>query len=283
MADYNEWGHSKTDKATLDEYWDKLLERADKNDKEEIHYFLHCTSQKGRKGIEKSGYIKGGGSDLPAHAPLASYPGLKGTWFALSGKELPTRSPYGTQRMRFKVKDILAYLGTDGQTEDRDSDDVWDAPEEENTAKSGTGGKGQKGKAKGQKKKKVNPKQKECYLKNKVPQKKAFAMPLLFFECAHFYGNNQYVRLLLVRASDPQVEWCREMCKEIEIYHNPFFQVMHGRLYTYRHSPERSWDVFIEVLLVGDLALDQIQEGPEWDQVGTLTRAGFNPRLGVCS
>lgn len=282
VIDGTEWGVSKIKKETLDEYWGLLLEKADYNDKEEIKFFLHCTTLKGKKSIIKSGRLFGGKTDLPARAPLASYEELKGVWLAISSEDLPRRSPYGTQRMVFRVRDIMTYLGTkpkDGS--DVEDDDRWDAPESD--GEEAKGGKSKKTRRKEKKKNKgnVNRKQKECYLKHKIPPKPQLSVPLLFFECAHHYGTTQYARLLLVRSSDPKVEWCREMCKELDIRDNPFLQFLHGRIWTYR-SGDSGKSVVVEVLVIGDIVFDQLLEPPIWDEVGTLSRAGFDPRLGVC-
>lgn len=282
MDDRELWGVPRTDKRTLDDYWDKLLEKADHNEREEIKFFLHCTTLKGKKAITKSGCLIGGKTDLPARAPLASYEGLKGTWLAMSTRDLPSRSPYGTQRMIFRVRDIMQYMGMAEDTTARDSDDTWEAPEDELGGRSGRQ-KTKSGKDKKKKHKPVNSKQKDCYLRHKVTQKPRLTMPLLFFECAHFYGDNQYLRMLLVRESDPKSDWCREMCKEINIHDNPFFQFLNGRLYTYCQSESTKVNqIFIEILVVGDIVFDKLLEPPNWDEVGTLSRAGFDPRLGIC-
>lgn len=281
--DRTDWGVSRTGKETLDAYWDKLLEKADYNDKEEIKYFLHCTTLKGKKSITKSGKLYGGQTDLPARAPLASYAELKGIWLAISSLEMPRRSPYGTQRMVFRVRDIMTYLGNEMKDgSDSENEDKWDAPEcddeMEKSKKSNNGGCKSKNK---KKHRQVNMQQKECYMKHKIPKKPQLSVPLLFFECAHYYGSTQYVRLLLVRSSDPKVEWCHETCKELDIRDNPFLQFLHGRVWTYR-SGDSGRGIIIEVLVVGDIIFDQLLEPPTWDEVGTVSRAGFDPRLGIC-
>lgn len=280
-VDRSEWGASGTSRDTLEEYWNKLLEKADYFEKEEIKFFYHCTSLTGKRSIMHCKQLNGGKTDLPAKAPLASYDGLKGVWLAISSKDLPNRSPYGTQRMVFRVKDIFTYMGKD-LTEHSDSEDRWDAEEsDEETVGTAQIAKGKAKKRDKKKQRKANKQQKECYLKPRIPDKPKLTIPLLFFECAHFYGSTQYVRLLLVRCTDPKAEWCRETCKELDIHDNPFLQFLNGRIWTYR-SGESGKGVVIEVLLVGDIAFDKLLEPPIWDEVGTLPRAGFDPRLGIC-
>lgn len=179
----------------------------------------------------------------------------------------------------------MNYLGTElKEGNESEGDDKWDAPESDEDK--GKGGKTKKEASKKKDKKKnkgnVNKKQKECYLKHTLPPPKPnLTVPLLFFECAHYYGTTQYVRLLLVRSSDPKAEWCKEMCKELEIRNNPFLQFLHGRIWTYRSS-DSGKGIVVEVLLVGDIEFDKLLEPPEWDEVGTVSRAGFDPRLGIC-
>lgn len=287
-CDYENWGVSKTSKETLDEYWDALLYKADHNEEEEIKFFLHCTSLTGRKKIETSGGLIGGYTNLPARAPLASYDGLRGIWLAPSPKELPTRSPYGTQRMVFKVRSIINYLRTFDESRELDEDDRWDAPESTDQDAGSKGkGKKDKGKAKDKKKAKQRGKnqpqpQSKRLTKHDEPRPRS-DLPLLFFECAHFYGNNQYVRLLLVRASDPKAEWCKEFCKQLDFRNNPFLCYRWGRLFTYSGNASlRTRDVMVEVLVVGDIVFEKLEEPPDWDEVGTIQRAGFDPRLGIC-
>ncbi|KAL4235609.1 hypothetical protein ACF0H5_004005 [Mactra antiquata] len=282
--DRSEWEAPKTSKAMLDEYWDKLLKKADDNEQEEIKFFLHCTTLNGKKSILKCGRLNGGTTTLPDRAPLASYLGMKGIWFAIAPRELPRRSPYGTQRMKFRVRDIMTYLGRPIDTNDIDEDDQWHATEEDQGLE-----KEKKGKAKGNKDKKSRKKaqshlkrQKECYLKHKLPEKQQLSQPMLFFENAHYYGNNQYVRLLLVHPQDPNVEWCLEFCKELDIRDNPFLQFLHGRIYTYRKGEHPNSSIFVEVLVVGDVVFNDLLEPPDWDEVGTMSRAGFDPRNGIC-
>ena len=287
-----EWGSSKTSLDALDTFWGKLLEILEyDNEREEIKYLLHCTTLNGKKAITESGRLNGGATDLPAKAPLASYLGLKGIWMAPSPPELPRRSPYGTQRMIFKVGDMIKYLGTkyeeSGEEDDSvvnaDDEDTWDAVQPDGI-KEPKGRVSKKGKDKRERKKKhreVNRKQKECYLKHKVAQKAELELPLLFFECAHHYGSTQYVRLLLVRASDPKVEWCRQFCKEIELCDNPFFEFETGRVWTYRMGGKGRY-IVVELLIVGNIVFDKLREHPTWDDVGTLSRAGFDPRIGLC-
>jgi len=100
--------------------------------------------------------------------------------------------------------------------------------------------------------------------------------PLLFFETAYYFGFGQgcpqNVRFVLIRASDPQVELCRKMLKEIHISHNPFFFMSKdGRFYSYRNCPRSRGLLFVHVLVVGDLALDQVSDDPDWAIVRTVT------------
>lgn len=283
-VDRSEWGTSMTSQAMLDEYWEKLLKKADDYEQEEIKFFIHSTTLTGKKSIQKSERLNGGMTDLPARAPLASYCGLKGIWFAMSNRELPRRSPYGTQRMKFRVRDIMTYLGRKIEDKrDSDDDDRWDTSETEPVAdKVRKGKKGNKDKKSRNKSKNHLKRQKECYLKHKVPEKAQLSQPLLFFENAHHYNNTQYVRLLLIHPLHPNVEWCREFCKELDIRNNPFLHFLHGRIYTYRTGEHPKSGIFIEVLVVGDIVFSELLEPPVWDEVGTLTRAGFDPRCGVC-
>ena len=290
MAEYEteHWGTSKTSLDTLDSFWEKLLEILEyDNEREEIKYLLHCTTLSGKKAITGSGRLYGGATDLPARAPLASYSGLKGIWMAPSPAELPRRSPYGTQRMVFRVGDVIKYLGTKYENssdddDDNDDDDKWDTGgQDDKKATKGRGSK--KGREKRDRKKKqreVIRKQKD-YLKHKIAQKAELDLPLLFFECAHHYGSTQYVRLLLVRASDPKVEWCKQFCKEIELCNNPFFEFETGRVWTYRIGG-KARDIVVELLVIGDVVFDKLRQPPDWDDVGTLSRAGFDPRIGLC-
>ena len=164
---------------------------------------------------------------------------------------------------------------------DEADDDKWDSHEADVAEQDAYSKKG-KNKTGGKKAKPVNRKQKECYLKHKVPEKLKLRDPLLFFECAHYFGSNQYVRLLLVRDSDTKVEWCREFCKELDIRNNPFLEFHYGRIWTYSYSKEGKHNVLVEVLVVGDIVFERLEQPPNWDVVGTMSRSGFDPRLGIC-
>lgn len=279
------WGTSKTSLDTLDSYWNKLLEVLEyDNEREEVKFLLHSTTLKGKNSIKESGCLYGGPTDLPARAPLASYTGLKGVWMAPSPIELPSRSPYGTQRMVFRVGDIIKHLGTkyEEDTEETNDEEKWDAEDDAEVQPIKGSGTKKGGKKKDRKKKhrEVNRKQKECYLKHKIPEKVELELPLLFFECTHHYGSTQYARLLLIRASDPKVEWCKQFCKEIELCDNPFFEFETGRVWTYKLGG-RGRDIIVEILVVGDIVFEKLRQPPDWDVVGTLSRAGYDPKIGL--
>ena len=164
-------------KARLEWYWDKLLQRANENERQEILYFLHSTSKYERKCINKTRSLEGDSTMYPSPAPLAKYLDLKGVWFQLNGFYLPSDSPFGTQQLRISPIKVVEHLTTE------------------------------------------------------------HVKPLLFFETAYYFGFGQgcrqNVRFVLIRASDPQVELCRKMLKEIHICHNPFFFMSKdGRFYS---------------------------------------------------
>lgn len=272
------WGKSITDQNTLELWWDRLMEKCDYLEEEEVKYFYHCTTLKGMDSIQKEEKLNGGYTGLPARAPLASNGDVKGVWVAMSPKELPSRSPYGTQRVVIKVRSLMAQLSTPRHIDEVESDDRYDAPsdDEDNGKKKGKGKKKDKKKTR----KPVKKNQKDCYLQHRQPEKQKFETPFLFFECAHFYGSTQYVRLILIRQDDELVDWCRETLKEINIRDNPFLGFKWGRIFTYTVS-NRKHDVIVETLVVGNIHLDSMTEPPNWDTVGTVSRAGFDPRLGV--
>ena len=294
MADHEdrkEWGIPGLTKETLDEYWEELLEKAKMNSKEEIHFFYHCTSIKAKADIVENGVILGSPTDMPVFSPLASYKGLIGTWFAVSSRELPSKSPYGSQRALFKVNEFMTYLSTEiKEPEVYDHENRWDAPEElESRSKHKAGGVKTSKKVRDKKKKErpINLRQKECYLKHKLPkpeEEPVLTDPQLFFECAYYYGNTQYIRLLLVRAADPLAIWCEEMCKEIDLFHNPFLQYKNGRIWTRRKGKlTNQSDVTVDVKVVGNIDLTLMPNKPEWDTVSkNMRRAGADPELGIC-
>ena len=103
-------------------------------------------------------------------------------------------------------------------------------------------------------------------MKHKLVAKAELELPLLFFECAHHYVTTQYVRLLLVRRSDPKVEWCRQFSKEIDLSDNPFFEFETGRVLTYRMKG-RIHNIVVEILIVGDIVFSELRQQPKWDEV----------------
>lgn len=267
------WNMSRTSLDTLDEWWHNLMGKCDYLEEEEIKFFYHCTTMKGKESIQRDGKLIGGYTDLPARAPLASNYDAKGVWLAMSPKELPLRSPYGTQRVIIKVRALMTQLSTPLETVCVDSDDQYHAPEPIETLK------GRK-KEKKKTRKPAKKNQKDCYLKHKLQEKPELQTPLLFFECAHHYGSTQYVRLILIRQDDDLVDWCRETLKEINIKDNPFLCFKWGRIFSYTVS-NRKHDIIVETLVLGDITLNKMTELPDWDVVGTVSRAGFDPRLGV--
>jgi len=276
--------YSETSKETLDEWWEEVMKIADYLNQEEIKYFLHCTTLKNKEAILKKETLRGGYTGLPKRAPLASNPEVLGIWIAPSTVERPDRSPYGSHQMRIKVRDLMNFMcGTLDDENDVDDDEKWDAEsdEEETTSK---GGKKGKRKEKKKKQRPLKKNQKECYAKHKMPQKQQRGdKPLLFFECAHYYGNTQYVRMVLIRASDIHVDWCRVNLKEIDIHSNPLFLWTWGRVFTHTVGDKGRKEVIVELLVIGDILLDKLGEKPAWDTVSKITRAGFDPRLGVLS
>ncbi|XP_053391017.1 uncharacterized protein LOC128553857 [Mercenaria mercenaria] len=231
-------------KDKLNEYWGGLTEMIKLNKEEDIMYFCHCTRIRARDGITSKGVIYGSSTDFPSSAPLASNEEMTGTWFSLSSAELPSKSPYGTQRIKFPSHDFMSYLTEKGQN--TNSNDPINSTGESAMLEDG----------------------------------KVAKEPMLFFECAHHYGKRQYARLLLVRASDPMVAWCKSMCKEINLSDNPFLKYSNERVRSRAHG---SWiDVTVDVFVAGDIHLDQMKHRPRWDKVGTLTRAGVDPVLGLC-
>ncbi|KAL3863567.1 hypothetical protein ACJMK2_005318 [Sinanodonta woodiana] len=263
----------------LEDYWEDLVRVAEHLEREEIKYFLHCTSLKGKDLITKSKKLIGGYTELPERAPLALNKEMRGLWLAPSPADLPTKSPYGTQRIVMKVRDVMTYLSSPTNEDDYNSDDRWDAPSsgEEDSAK------GKKEKKKKEQKKKHRPakkNQKDCYLQQKMPQKPRLGQLMLFFECAHFYGTTQYVRMVLIRPNDEHAEWCRENLKEVPLHNNPFLEFKCGRMYTYT-GVQGYKQIIVELLIVGEIMLDKLPEAPKWDVVGTAPRAGFDPRIGI--
>ena len=193
--------------------------------------------------------------------------------------------------MIFEVGDIIQYLMTRHKDNDNNNDesdqDTRDASEPEDT-KTKWNSRSKKKQVKRERKRKsrpVNVRQKECYLKHKIVQPVELEVPLLppllFFECAHYYGSTQYVRLLLVRQSDPKVEWCRQFCKEINLSDNPFFKFDTRKVWTYQMR-DRTRSIIVEMLIVGDIIISELCHPPKWDDVGKLTRAGGDPMIGVC-
>lgn len=281
-------------KDMLEDYWEELLKHADFYEAEEIKFFSHCTSINKKESILKSGRFEGGYTGLPKNAPLASNPDLVGIWLAPSTVDIPQKSPYGTHQMCMKAKDLISYMFQPYVEEvevDSVSDDRWDAADDsdEETCSGGKGRKGKgskKGKEQKSKKKQRKPKknQKDCYAtghKSVPPLNPRGEKPSVFFECAHYYGSTQYVRMLLVRAGHPQMNWCIDNLVDVNIHDNPFFQLKWGRLYSYTVQEDGKKGLVVELLVVGDIVLDKLNEKPSWDTVGKLQRAGFDPRVGV--
>lgn len=208
---------------------------------------------------------------------------------APSSVDLPEKSPYGNHRMCIKAKDLISYMFQSYEEEtEANSDEEWHAQSSDDDTTGSKGNKGKGGKRgkegkKKQKQRKPKKNQKECYAtghKSAPPPKQRGNKPMLFFECAHHYGNTQYVRMLLVRAGDPQMNWCIENLKEINIHDNPFFQLKWGRLYSANGEHGRK-ELVVEILIVGDIVMEKFPSKPNWETVGKLQRAGFDPRLGV--
>ncbi|XP_045165049.2 uncharacterized protein LOC123528985 [Mercenaria mercenaria] len=241
-------------KDKLDEYWRQLSGRIMFKAEEEIVNFCHCTGIKARREIINDGVIYGSETDTPSSAPLASNEELRGTWFSLATNDLPRKSPYGSQRMKIRAEDFMACL-LKNELKLNTNDTVNGTDE------------------------------------SKMPEDSEVTKePLLFFECAHRYGNRRYARLLLVRASDPMITWCKNTCKEISLRDNPVLEYRDGRIWSRAHGQRMGvWsrshgqciDVTVEVLVVGDIYLDQVSHGLEWDKVKKSMRAGGDPILGL--
>ena len=272
-ADWDFYPMSETSQEKLTEYWNSLLKHADFLEPEEFKFFLHCTKLSTKEKIVKSGTVRGGLTDLPRRAPLACHSELRGVWLAPATKELPTRSPYGTHRLVFKARDILSYLWRQ-EKEQKNEEDVWDA--EINETKS----KNKKGKHKNNKKSKHA--QKDCYkTKDKSHEKNSGPKPLLFFEHAHYYGNTQYVRLILMRGDSEHAAWCHDNLLNLNIHDNPFFKLQWGRVYSYTIGETGKREVMVEILLLDDIRFSELNDMPTWDEVSKTERAGFDPRVGV--
>ena len=165
------WGISETSLDTLDFYWNELMKVLEyENEREEIKSLLHCTTPKGKRLIEESGRLRGGSTDYPARAPLASHEGLKGIWMTFSTVELPARSPYGSRMMKFRVGDIINYLSTPYEEgiDEVDEEDEWNVTEDDVRSKQASSSK-KEGEQKycKHKHKKVNRKQQECTVNHK--------------------------------------------------------------------------------------------------------------------
>ena len=85
---------------------------------------------------------------------------------------------------------------------------------------------------------------------------------------------------MVIRASDPKVEWCKQFCKQIELSDNPFFEFENGRVWTYR-TGGKGRNIVVDVLVVGDIIFDKLREPHKWVVVRKMRRAGFDPILGL--
>lgn len=110
--------------------------------------------------------------------------------------------------------------------------------------------------------------------------KRRFA--LLFFENSyHYSGGSQYVRLVLIRANDPFVQFCKDNMLEIDLFDNPFFNWNGWKLKTIENDKTSNWRVLVEIFAVGDHYLKSLKKNSNWDECGTHTRASCAPCVGV--
>lgn len=268
----------------LNFWWDSLLQKPLDDDNDEMEYFYHCTFKNSMGKIKGSGILEGHFTDIPTKAPLTVCK-VKGVWMALSPKKRPTKSPYGTQRLLVKTSDLIGLLTTRwavGEGSLVDEDDSWDADDDTIDKRKGKAGK-QSSKDK-KRKDKQKRQQKKQYLKPKYqqPEEPMCKLPLLFFECAHHFDSIQYIRLVLVRSQDEQVIWCKDHLKEIDLEDNPFFKYNRESQKVYsRCKSKGKVVVIVEIFIVGDINLNMLPTAPEWDEVGTLSRASGDPEMGV--
>jgi len=107
------------------------------------------------------------------------------------------------------------------------------------------------------------------------------APPLLFFECAHyFYARDQYIRLVMVRPDNKHVNWCREKLFEMDLKQNPFLKWDGNKAYTTRNDMSHK-EMYVEILVIGNIILDQLNHELTWGKVGKTQRASRDPTVGV--
>jgi len=67
----------------VENYWDKFLQKADENGRQEIVHLRHVTSKSERKCIVKTRRLEGDRTVYLYPTPLAKYLDVKGVWFEL--------------------------------------------------------------------------------------------------------------------------------------------------------------------------------------------------------
>lgn len=106
----------------------------------------------------------------------------------------------------------------------------------------------------------------------------------LFFESTYYYKDDvQYVRLVLGNKDDSStsesLQWCEKNLHEISLTDNPLLCWDDGYMEVITYEPDHV-SVYVEVLVLGDLDLDKLDE-IKWDRVGWTARATNSPTLGL--
>ncbi|XP_063401948.1 uncharacterized protein LOC134686202 [Mytilus trossulus] len=137
IIDINTNKMANISKEKLDEYYLKLLEKTEYMNKENMHYFSHCTHLSLKRKICDSGKLLGNSTEMPLRAPLAGNKRIKGVWFEMQPKQLPKYSPYGTKRLIIPADKFMLHMCTkksDGCVKDalQYSDDSNDEDDDDN-------------------------------------------------------------------------------------------------------------------------------------------------------
>lgn len=308
------------DKKKLEVLYGELLKYADYRDQQNVKYFVHCTKLTSKKSITEQGLLLGSCSDYPVGSPLSKNTNLKGVWFMISlyDGQMMDHSPYGTQRVKIPVGEVMFSMKSAienpvdpedqegievkdeseqgaiametknelGESDDEENEEV-ELPDEAVDDCSHKGNKKGKGKSRDKKrdrKKRAVERKKEAPTV-KLPEpdiKPTRRFALLFFENSyHYAGGSQYVRLVLIKVSDPLVQFCKDNMLEIDLFNNPFFNWNGWKLKTIENDKTSNWRIMVEIFAVGDHFLKSLKKKSNWDECGTHTRASCAPCIGV--
>ncbi|XP_061166757.1 phytanoyl-CoA hydroxylase-interacting protein-like [Saccostrea echinata] len=221
----------------LEKVWEKLLKIQEFYEMDTVSHFFHCTSKSCKNEILHSRMLRGEITESPELAPLAANTNLKGVWFVLALEERELPKISPYGTQRIRIPaSVMMNYMVNTSLDDDDDNNDPSRTKSDN----------------------------EDNL-------------FLFFESSYTYnGKTQYVRLLLVRSTDPNLHWCKQNLHEVNLYDNPFFQWSDDKLLSSKNHGTNLW---VEILVVRDIVLDKLTENPVWDVVKKGRREGGEPDI----